>query len=50
MKDVVAEKKKEFSALNISIFEAVENLFDGLHQQYLKERNRLRFYIYGNPA
>lgn len=50
MKDVVAEKKKEFSELNISIFEALENLFDGLHQQYLKERNRLHLYVYGKPA
>lgn len=49
MKDVVAEKKKEFVDLNKSIFMAVEDLFNGLHQQYLKERNRLHVYVYGKP-
>lgn len=50
MKEVVAEKKEEFIELNKSIFEAVESLFNGLHQEYLKERNRLHVYVYGKSA
>lgn len=50
LKTVVAEKKQEFSELNKNIFEKVDALLVELHQQYNKERQRLRGYVYGSNA
>ena len=50
LKNVVAEKKQEFSEINKGIFEKIDALLAGLHQQYNKERQRLRLYLYGGNA
>ena len=50
LKQVVAEKKKEFSDINESLFEKVDLLLLGLHEQYNKESLRLKLYVYGTSA
>ena len=50
MKQVVVEKKKEFSQINESLFEKTGLLLTGLYTQYNKEASRLKLCVCGKNA
>lgn len=50
MKQVVVEKKEEFSQINDSLFERTGILLTGLYAQYNKEASRLKLYVCGKNA